>query len=110
MKILRQELYSYITQKKPYLMEFISVKQIVLWKVNKSKWKQQLWLKITIKHQKKSLKIVIKSESPLAELTKLLAVLISLSNARRSVTTNKIIMAANFLQHFFFFFIFIKQK
>lgn len=52
MKILRQELYSYVTQKKPYLMGFISVKQIVLWKVNKSKWKQQLWLKITIKHQK----------------------------------------------------------
>lgn len=59
---------------------------------------------------KKSLKIVIKSESPLAELTKLLAVLISLSNARRSVTTNKITMAANFLQLFFFFSIFIKQK
>lgn len=52
MKSLRQELYSYIAQKRPTLMAFIFVIQIALWKVNRSKWKQQLWLKITIKHQK----------------------------------------------------------
>lgn len=56
MKTPRQELYSHITQKKPSLMEFISVIQIVLRKVNKSKWKQQLWLKITIEHQKNNWK------------------------------------------------------
>lgn len=105
MKTLRQELYSYITQKRPTLMAFISVIQIALWKVNKSKWKQQLWLKITIKHQKKSLKIVIKSESPLIELTKLLAMLISLSNARRIITNKSDYHGYNFF-HFSFFLLF----
>lgn len=52
MKTLRQEIYSHVTQKKSSLMELIFVIQIVLWKVNKSKWKQQLWLKLTIEHQK----------------------------------------------------------
>lgn len=105
MKTLRQELYSHITQKRPTLMAFISVIQIALWKVNKSKWKQQQWLKITIKHQKKSLKIVIKSESPLIELTKLLAMLISLSNARRIITNKSDYHGYNFF-HFSFFLLF----